>query len=214
MKSMDAISSPLSYPTTTTTSAANATASTNLNALVALVDILRTRNHISGMFHSQFPPTNTDTNKNLLDDLFASTGTNSSIDFCDNKAQMKILKHHYLHEFSGTDEEVLKDYQEDSIIHKVVDEQPSTYRGREGAVHAWHDLSSHVDLKRGSCKVDLTHISVCKNHAQVHWKAESTVEPVVLFGTDSFTFDDTNHIKLQTTVALSGYKLPGGPDET
>jgi len=169
------------------------------NAEFGLVDILQTRNRIADMF--QLPPMDNQANKNALDNLFDATS--SSIDYCDNEAQMDILKHHYMNEFSGTDEEISQDYLDDSVIHKVVDEMPSTYRGREGAVHAWHDLSSHVDFKKGSCKVDLTHVSVCRNHAQVHWRAESTVEPGILIGTDSFTFDDTNHIKLQTTVALS-----------
>ena len=170
-----------------------------INELAELLDVLRTRQRIADMFH--LPPMDPTRHKNVLDELFDVT--NSTIDFCDNEAQIEVLKHHYTHEFSGTDQEVSKDYRDDSIIHKVVDDMPSTYRGREGAVHAWHDLSSHLDLKRGSCNVDLTHISVCRNHAQVHWKAESTADHMVLFGTDSFTFDDTNHIKMQTTVALS-----------
>ena len=166
--------------------------------LAELFDVLRTRHRIADMF--QLPPM--ENQRNILDELFDVT--NSSIDYCDNEEQIAVLKHHYTHEFSGSDVEILKDYRDDSVIHKVVDDMPSTYRGAEGAVHAWHDLNSHLDLKRGSiCNVDLTHISVCRNHAQVQWKAESTADHMVLFGTDSFTFDDTNHIKMQTTVALS-----------
>lgn len=170
---------------------------TTNDELAELFDVLRTRHRIADMF--QLPPM--DNQRNILDEIFDMN--NSAIDYCDNEEQIEVLKHHYLHEFSGTDQEISKDYRSDSVIHKVVDEMPSTYRGREGAVHAWHDLSSYLDLKRGSCNVDLTHISVCHDHAQVQWKAESTADHMVLIGTDSFTFDDTNHIKMQTTVALS-----------
>ena len=148
----------------------------------------------------QLPPPDKD-KKNVLDDVFG--GFNSSIDYCDNDAQVEVLRHHYLNEFGRTegDEEVLKDYRDDSIIHKVVDEMPSTYRGRNGAVSAWHDLTA---VFQGPCHFDLTHISVCRNHAQVNWKAEcSGSKHTTLYGTDSFTFDDTNHIIMQTTVALS-----------
>jgi hypothetical protein len=140
--------------------------------------------------------------KKVLDEIFQFT---SSLDFCDNQAQVEVLRHHYFNEFSTdhNEEEVLKDYRDDSIIHKVVDDMPSTYRGRSGAVHAWHDLTAYL---QGPCKFDLTHISVCRNHAQVNWKAECTQsqDHKTVLGTDSFTFDETNHIKMQTTVALSG----------
>jgi ketosteroid isomerase-like protein len=148
----------------------------------------------------QLPPMQNQ--KTVLDELFQFT---SSVDYCDNKAQVEVLRHHYLNGFSTdhTEAEVIKDYRDDAIIHKVVDDMPSTYRGRSGAVHAWNDLTAYL---QGPCKFDLTHISVCRNHAQVNWKAERTQshDHKTLIGTDSFTFDETNHIKMQTTVALSG----------
>ena len=151
-------------------------------------------NKILDMFH--LPPME---KKDVLDEVFHFA---PSLDYCDNEGQKEVLRHHYRSEFvHPVKQEILKDYCEDSIIHKVVDEQPSTYRGKNAAINAWHDLNSYI---RGPCKFDLQHISVCRNHAQVNWKAEVT-EPkhLTMYGTDSFTFDDTNHITMQTTVALS-----------
>jgi len=191
-----------SLQTTTTVTTDTTTTTTNSNKAL---DALR------NMF--QLPPYQ-NTNKKLLDELFdgMTSAPSGVVDYCDNPAQIEVLRHHYTNEFgaasagssSSQETEVLKDYNEDSIIHKVVDDMPSTYRGREGAITAWHDLSSH--LQGGPCQFDLTHIKVCHNHAQVNWKAEigsDASKHKTLFGTDSFTFDDTNHIKMQTTVALS-----------
>ena len=186
---------------------------------VTTTDTTTALDRIRNMF--QLPPAE-NTNKKLLDELFdGMTSTpDGVVDYCDNPAQIEVLRHHYSNEFGGTtttgnassaqnqEREVLKDYNEDSIIHKVVDDMPSTYRGREGAITAWHDLSSQY-LQGGPCQFDLTHIKVCHNHAQVNWKAEigsddaAAAHHKTLFGTDSFTFDDKNHIKMQTTVALS-----------
>ncbi|CAB9521457.1 expressed unknown protein [Seminavis robusta] len=166
---------------------------------LATLDELRSK--ARDMFH--LPPM--DKKQSVLDELFQFS---SSVDYCDNEHQVEVLRHHYINEFgssdtdsSTTEEEVLKDYLDDSVIHKVVDDLPSTYRGKSGAVHAWHDLAA---VMKGPCTFDLTHVSVCRNHAQVNWKAEcSKPNRRTIFGTDSFTFDDSNHIKMQTTVALS-----------
>ena len=176
---------------------------------------LRTR--MQDMFQLPSALANND-KKRILDELFEGTPA-CVVDYCDNEQQIEVLRHHYLNEFaaaSGSQQqhqeaEVGKDYRDDSVIHKVVDDTPSTYRGRHGAVDAWHDLSAYL---HGPCKFDVTHISVCRNHAQVNWKAECSSpensnnnnnnnKHTALVGTDSFTFDDSNHIKMQTTVALS-----------
>jgi hypothetical protein len=148
--------------------------------------------------------------KRVLDELFDDMTTSPHVvDYCDNEDQIEVLRHHYINEFGGNhknvkeeEAEVLRDYNANSIIHKVVDDMPSTYRGRDGAIDAWHDLSSYLE---GPCNFDLTHVKVCKNHAQVNWTVECNTKSKhkTLFGTDSFTFDDTNHIVMQTTVALS-----------
>lgn len=159
----------------------------------------RLRQELDEMF--QLPKPDKD-KKSVLEEVFG--GFDSTVDYCDNTSQINILRHHYVNEFGRQEgeEEVLKDYRDDSVIHKVVDDMPSTYRGRNGAVNAWHDLSSY--LQGPLTHFDLTHISVCRNHAQVNWKAEcSEPKHMTLYGTDSFTFDDTNHIIFQTTVALS-----------
>jgi hypothetical protein len=137
----------------------------------------------------------------ILDEVFHFQ---PSLDFCDNEAQVAVLRHHYENEFVNPavkEEELLKDYREDSVIHKVVDDQPSTYRGKNGAMIAWQDLNSYM---KGPCTFDLKHISICQGHAQVNWVAEVN-EPnhKLVYGTDSFTFDKTNHISMQSTVAMS-----------
>lgn len=139
-------------------------------------------------------------NKSILDEVFHFQ---PSLDLCDSKAQVAVLRHHYENEFVNpvNKKELFKDYREDSVIHKVVDDQPSTYRGKSGAMNAWQDLNSYMN---GPCTFDLKHISVCQSHAQVNWVAE-VKEPnhKIVYGTDSFTFDKTNHISMQSTVAMS-----------
>lgn len=137
--------------------------------------------------------------RNILDDVFHFT---PSLDYCDNEVQAEILRHHYTNEFvHPVKGEFLRDYCEDSVIHKIVDDQPATYRGKDGAIDAWHDLSSYI---KESSAFDLKHVSVCRNHAQVNWEAEVN-EPkhMIVYGRDTFTFDNANHISMQTTVALS-----------
>ena len=50
--------------------------------------------------------------------------------------------------------------------------------------------------------IELEHIAVNHNHAQVIWKGE-TASHAKIVGTDSFTFDENNHITSQTIVALT-----------
>lgn len=143
------------------------------------------------------------------------------VDYCDNPSQVEVLKHHYNSEFGSANvataatadktcskkaqavQEVLKDYREDSIIHKVVNDTPITYRGLDGAQKAWEDL---CDLLQDNVRLDLQHMNVWHNHAQVDWKAELLSSHKTIYGTDTFTFDEKdNHITSQTTVALSSY---------
>lgn len=148
------------------------------------------------------------------------------VDANDNNRQMDIIKHHYDSEFGANGfalDEIVKDYHDDSIIHKVIDDQPCTYSGREGARKAFQDMISYVQVAptKGddhdnprnhdlhSDVVKLQHISINRNHAQVIWRAETTASNdggsnKVIVGTDSFTFDPSdNHITSQTTVAMS-----------
>jgi hypothetical protein len=81
-------------------------------------------------------------------------------------------------------------------------------------MHAWQDLNSYISSSNNgpsSCTTfDLKHISVCQGHAQVNWVAEvnhgdepNNHKKKTVYGTDSFTFDKTNHISMQSTVAMS-----------
>jgi len=133
------------------------------------------------------------------------------VDVSDNAAQVEVLKHHYSNEFGpdGSVDELVKDYADDSVIYEVIDDKPKSYHGRSGARKAVEDMRSmlpsgttkeHNDEDKS--KFDLQHIKVNHNHAQVIWKAE-TPKHTTIFGTDSFTFDEDNHIRSQTIVALS-----------
>eukprot|EP00980_Cylindrotheca_fusiformis_P016062 scaffold4736_cov105-Cylindrotheca_fusiformis.AAC.11 len=94
-------------------------------------------------FRNKFRQTFKPQKNTVLDEIVEEF--TSTVDYCDNDAQKEVLKHHYLNEFGiPKDEEVVKDYRRDSIIHKVIDDMPSTYRGQTGAVDAWHDLTSYM----------------------------------------------------------------------
>jgi hypothetical protein len=129
-------------------------------------------------------------------DLFNDT-FHPLIDQSDNEAQMKILKKHYLDEFSRRSiDMVLKDYSDESVIYEVLDNIPTTYHGEQGARRMLNRIT-------GLAKdVDLHHISVNRNHAQVFWTANMDSRDVI-HGTDSFEFDKDNRIKAQTIVALT-----------
>jgi len=117
----------------------------------------------------------------------------SVIDCCDNDAQREVLRHHYTAEYACKRPSLKEDYCQDTVIYKVLDGMPSTYRG--------------ADAARGACadfpKRDLQSVSICQNHARVNWEAEDAEHHKIVVGTDSFTFDDSNHIKTQTIVAMS-----------
>jgi hypothetical protein len=140
------------------------------------------------------------------------------IDYSDNDAQKAVLKHHYEKEFGRGDwthaeeEEVLKDFREDSVVHELINDQPTTYHGRSGVRQAVEHVRSllqdddekteNKNEKKEPTKIDLQHIAVNHNHAQVIWKAETPSHRKIV-GTDSFFFDDNNRIAAQTIVALS-----------
>jgi hypothetical protein len=121
------------------------------------------------------------------------------IDYSDSDPQMQVLLHHYLNEFDGNKnhlEEVARDYDPDSVIYEVVDNSPKAYRGRQGVEQMCRDMLGKVK------NIELQHVAVNHNHAQVIWKGETLSHSTIL-GTDSFTFDDQNHITKQTIVALT-----------
>eukprot|EP00429_Kryptoperidinium_foliaceum_P001236 CAMPEP_0176016062 /NCGR_PEP_ID=MMETSP0120_2-20121206/7656_1 /TAXON_ID=160619 /ORGANISM="Kryptoperidinium foliaceum, Strain CCMP 1326" /LENGTH=169 /DNA_ID=CAMNT_0017349045 /DNA_START=51 /DNA_END=560 /DNA_ORIENTATION=+ len=107
-----------------------------------------------------------------------------AVDYSDNPEQLEVIKHHYLSEFSeGKVRKVQEDYNKDSVIFEVLDEVPKTYHGKRG----------------------VRHVAINRNHAQVVWKAETAGHETIV-GTDSFTFDDKNHIASQSIVALTHHE--------
>mmetsp|Transcript_119 Transcript_119/g.191 ORF Transcript_119/g.191 Transcript_119/m.191 type:complete len:200 (+) Transcript_119:85-684(+) len=135
----------------------------------------------------------------LFEDVFES---HPSIDFSDNEAQARVIKHHYLNEFGKhlSLSEVLKDYSEDVVIHKVVDGTPATYKGRDGVRQVFRDMFHTIPHDTSHFKFD--HMAINHNHAQIVWSADTPAQGVIR-GTDSFTFDVDNRIKHQTIVALT-----------
>ena len=129
-----------------------------------------------------------------------------NIDVSDNAKQMKVIKHHYLNELGEgrSINELLKDYRDDTVIYELINDKPTTHRGLDGVVEAMKDLFSllHTDDDREHPKVDLQHIKVNQNHAQVIWKFE-TPQHATVYGTDSFAFDENDRIKSQSIVAIS-----------
>jgi ketosteroid isomerase-like protein len=125
------------------------------------------------------------------------------VDRSDNKKQLEVIRHHYSTEFgsSGNVEELLKDYSEDTVIYEVIDDKPETFRGKERVKEALEGMIGMAN-EQGATKIDLEHVKINHNHAQVIWKAE-TADNKSIIGTDSFTFDKDNHIAMQSTVALS-----------
>ncbi len=135
------------------------------------------------------------------------------IDCSDNDVQLQVIQHHYLKEFETDDEdmkndpvdsqqnhirEVIKDYAPNSVIHKVLDDVPTTYRGRRGVEEMCREI--YGQLK----SIELEHVAVDHNHARVIWKGETKgPSHTTIFGRDFFTFDNQNHIVSQTIVALT-----------
>jgi hypothetical protein len=119
------------------------------------------------------------------------------IDYSDNDPQIQVLRHHYLNEFDDHHiREVLKDYSSDSVIYEVLDDVPTTYRRKKGVKKMCRDILGKVK------NIELQHIAVNRNHAQVIWKGETSSHTTIV-GTDSFTFDENNQITTQTIVALT-----------
>jgi hypothetical protein len=144
-----------------------------------------------------------------------STAWTFPVDYSDNESQVKILQHHYLTEFSSMDhnnqrngqnqKELLKDYTDDTVLYQVVDGVPATYRGKRGIRQM---LLQHEDCHMAADPVvvdhvELQHIAVNHNHAQVIWKGQDSQSRTRIVGTDSFTFDHDNHIVKQTVVAMT-----------
>jgi len=127
-----------------------------------------------------------------------------SIDRSDNQRQVEILKHHYTNELSQdvAIDELIKDYSEDAVIYEVINNIPATYRGADGLRKSVNDFVTMLHTEDGKSKVELQHIKINHNHAQVTWKAE-TPHHTHIFGTDAFTFDANNRIKSQSIVAIS-----------
>jgi hypothetical protein len=138
-------------------------------------------------------------NKVLFEDIFES---HPSVDYSDNPAQVRVIKHHYLNEFGKhlSLHEVLKDYSEDTVIHEVLDNVPRTYHGHEGVRQAFRDMFKKIPHDTSHFEFD--HIAIDHNHAQVVWKAETPSRGVII-GTDSFAFGKDNRIIHQTIVAMT-----------
>ena len=119
------------------------------------------------------------------------------VDYSDNELQKIVLEHHYLSEFDEHHiREVVKDYNSDITIHEVLDNIPKTYHGKRGVRKMCKDILGKLQ------NIELQHIAVNHNHAQVIWKGETSSHQTIV-GTDSFTFDEDNHISSQTIVALT-----------
>lgn len=136
------------------------------------------------------------------------------IDCSDNDVQMQVIQHHYLNEFDTDDgddatssnhgspqdhiRQVVKDYAPNSVIHKVLDNVPTTYRGRRGVEEMCREIYGQLQ------SIELEHVAVDHNHARVIWKGETKgPSHTTIFGRDFFTFDEHNHIVSQTIVALT-----------
>jgi hypothetical protein len=166
-------------------------------------------------------------NRNPFVPNLSGTARTFPVDYSDNESQVKILQHHYLTELSvdhnnqygknkdWKQEELLKDYTDDTVIYQVVDGVPATYRGKRGIRRM---LLQHDDChisdpthSNGSSHgnamvvdhVELEHVAVNHNHAQVVWKGQDSQSRTRIVGTDSFTFDHDNHIVKQTVVAMT-----------
>jgi hypothetical protein len=144
------------------------------------------------------------------------------LDCSDNKEQVRILQHHYQNEFGRhiSLSQVLKDYSETCTVHQVIDNQPHTFHGRDGARQAFlqlfnlvpHDFlalqqqqqqqQNHYHYQ-GHHSIEFEHVAINHNHAQVVWKADIPSQSKVIRGMDSFAFDDNNRIVHQSNMALS-----------
>ena len=135
-----------------------------------------------------------------FEDIFES---HPSIDYSDNREQVKVIKHHYMNEFGKhlSLNEVMKDYSPNTVIHEVIDNVPKSYHGREGVQKAFKDL--YRKIPHDTSHMEFEHIAIDHDHAQVVWKAEIPDDDVVIRGMDSFAFDSENRITNQSTMAIS-----------
>ncbi|KAL3926195.1 MAG: hypothetical protein SGARI_005682 [Bacillariaceae sp.] len=122
-----------------------------------------------------------------------------NLDYSDNAAQVRVLKHHYLNEFGHhiSVSEVLSDYSESCVVHLVVNNVPR----RDGARRAFVELFGLVPHDM-SHSLEFEHIAIDHNHAQVVWKANVSSTKTIR-GIDSFAFDENNHIEHQSIMAVS-----------
>ena len=132
-----------------------------------------------------------------------------SVDRTDNQQQVDVLKHHYLsvlnHDISF--EELKKDYRDDATIYTVMDDVPATYHGADGLRSSMNGFAAMLHAQDGKATMELQHMKIDHNHAQVTWRAE-TPHHTYIFGTDAFTFDKSNQIISQSVVALSQEHSP------
>ena len=115
-----------------------------------------------------------------------SFAASSVVDYSDSLDQLHVVQEHYKNRNDN-------DYVEGSVVYELMDGVPRSYHGKDGA---------RVLLKDIPLPIEIQHINVKLNHAQVVWKAKSSTHGTIV-GTDSFTFDKDNHILLQSTVALT-----------
>lgn len=137
----------------------------------------------------------------ILPGAAAAAVNDPLIDYSDNDHQLEVIAHHYLNEFNeGHIRDVMEDYNHDSVIYEVLDQVPKIYHGKRGVKKMCKDVLGKVK------NMELEHVAVNHNHAQVIWKGETEDSHAAIVGTDSFTFDENDHITSQTIVALTQEK--------
>jgi hypothetical protein len=119
----------------------------------------------------------------------------ASIDESDNDSQSQVVKHLY----ENLEDE--NEYTKDAVIHQVLNDVPTTYRGKNGIHRALLTGDTLLHSLKEAKSIHIDHFAVNHNHAQVTWSAETSHK--ILVGTDYITFDDTNHITCRTIVALT-----------
>jgi hypothetical protein len=141
----------------------------------------------------------------LFEDIFES---HPSIDYSDNNAQARVIKHHYMNEFGKhiSMKAVMEDYSDSVVIHEVVDNVPKTYRGHEGVRRAFRDM--YRKIPHDTSHFEFEHIAIDHDHAQVVWKATIPDRDVIIQGMDSFAFDKDNRIIKQSIMAISSERPP------
>mmetsp|Transcript_13592 Transcript_13592/g.19819 ORF Transcript_13592/g.19819 Transcript_13592/m.19819 type:complete len:203 (-) Transcript_13592:582-1190(-) len=154
-----------------------------------------------GISNHQDSTTSREGREELFEDIFESKS--SSIDYSDNRAQVRVIKHHYMSKFGNhiSLQEVMKDYSNDVVIHEVMDNVPKTYRGHDGVRQAFRDM--YYKVPHDTSHFEFEFIAVDHDHAQVVWRAVIPGKDVVIQGMESFAFDEDNHITNQSIMAIS-----------